>query len=208
MLKTFKLAVGMLGSNCFLAWDNKSGEGVVIDPGADGERIIQAVREREFTVKWILNTHGHGDHIGANGMLKQEYNVPLLIHELDSAMLSDPAANMSLQFGPPIASPPAARFLLPADKIQFGGVALEVIHTPGHSPGGVCLYDGVGTLFSGDTLFPGSVGRWDLPGGDQDLLLRSIRERILVLPDETEVLPGHGQNTTIGQEKRWNPFLA
>lgn len=208
MLRTFRMQVGMLGSNCFLAWDDDSGEGAVIDPGAEGDRIIEEVLKRGFAVKWILNTHGHGDHIGANAGLKRVFDAPLLIHEADAHMLTDPAANMSQAFGPPITSPPADGFLVPGEKVRFGAVALEVIHTPGHSPGGVCLYDGDGVLFSGDALFPGSVGRCDFPGGDMDLLIRCIRERLLVLPDETEVLPGHGRSTTIGVEKKWNPFLT
>jgi hydroxyacylglutathione hydrolase len=207
MLRTIKLPVGELGSNCFLAWDEAARECVVIDPGAEGERIIEAIRKRDLGVKYILNTHGHGDHIGANADIKAEFEVPILIHEADAPMLTDPALNMSLAFGPAVVSPPADAFLVPGDKVKFGSVELEVILTNGHSPGGVSLYDGEGIVFTGDALFPGSIGRCDLPGGDLGTLLQAIRKGLLVLPDETQVLPGHGQNTTIGQERKWNPYL-
>jgi hydroxyacylglutathione hydrolase len=207
MLKTFKLPVGALGSNCYLAWDTDNLQAVVIDPGAEPERIIQAISERDLDVKYILNTHGHGDHIGGNRELKETYGVPLLIHEADASMLEDPQLNMSFFFGQPVMSPPADDFLVPNETVCFGRFELAVILTPGHTPGGISLY-GERVVFVGDALFNGSVGRFDLPSSDEGLLLESIRKNLFTLPDDTRVLPGHGQDTTIGQERTCNPFFV
>ncbi|MCE5271299.1 MBL fold metallo-hydrolase [bacterium] len=208
MLRTLKIPVGDLQSNCFLAWDEATREAAVVDPGADPERIIEAVRKRDLKMRYILNTHGHGDHIGANGAIKDEYGVPILIHEAELPLLGDPVLNMSSVYGEPVVSPPADGLLAPGEKVKFGGVELEVILTNGHSPGGVSLYDGEGIVFTGDALFAGSIGRCDLPGGNLETLVKAIRKGLLVLPDPTQVLPGHAQNTTIGQERKWNPFLT
>ncbi|MBN2288849.1 MAG: MBL fold metallo-hydrolase [Candidatus Glassbacteria bacterium] len=207
MLKTYKLPVGLLGSNCYLAWDPDNRQAVVIDPGAEPERIIRAAAERDLEVHYIINTHGHGDHIGGNRELKVAYPVPLLVHQADAPMLEDARLNMSSFFGEPVLSPPADGFLVPGEKVRFGRVALTVLHTPGHTPGGVSLY-GEGAVFTGDALFCGSIGRCDMPYSDELLQLESIRKQLLTLPDETLVLPGHGQSTTIGQEKKWNPFFV
>ncbi|HUU28665.1 MAG TPA: MBL fold metallo-hydrolase, partial [archaeon] len=157
-------------------------------------------------VRYILNTHGHGDHIGANREIKEAYGAPLLIHQADALMLTDPELNISAAFGIPVTSPAADRYLLPGEKVSFGSLGLEVLWTPGHTPGGVSFY-GAGVVFTGDTLFCGSIGRYDLPGGNESLLVGSIKEKLHNLPHETLVLPGHGQNTTIGVEKNCNPFL-
>ena len=207
MLKVLKMPVEPLGSNCYLAWDSANNQAVIIDPGGEGERIVATVEKHGLEVQLILNTHGHGDHIAANGMLKKRFGVPILIHEADAPMLTDPLRNMSAIYGFPVTSPPCDGFLVPGEKIAFGRLAFHVLHTPGHSPGGVSLYSG-GCVFTGDVLFFGSVGRYDLPEGDETLLIRGIREHLLTLPEETQVYPGHGQNTTIGMEKRCNPFLV
>jgi glyoxylase-like metal-dependent hydrolase (beta-lactamase superfamily II) len=207
MLKVLKLPVELLGSNCYLAWDTENNEAVVIDPGGEADRIIQAVDKRKLNLRYILNTHGHGDHIAVNGKLKTRYGVPLLIHQADAPMLTDPNLNMSAVYGFPVASPEQDGFLVPGEKVAFGGLSLEIIATPGHSPGGVSFYS-EGVVFSGDALFFGSIGRFDLPDGDGELLIRSIKENLLTLPEDTQVFPGHGQNTTIGMEKRSNPFLV
>ncbi len=206
MLKTLKLPLGPLGTNCYLAWDNGSLEAVVIDPGGEPERVIAALSERRLRVVAIINTHGHGDHIAANREVKAATGAPILIHQADAPMLEDPELNLSALYGLPVTSPPADGFLVPGGKVAVGAVEFEVLHTPGHTPGGVSLY-GAGVVFTGDALFACSVGRWDLPGGDEDLLIGAIRERLLTLPGETVVLSGHGQNTTIGEEQACNPFL-
>ncbi len=208
MIEVRKVVVEPLQSNCYLVWSERSGEGVVIDPGGEGEKIIGRIERLGFEPKYILNTHGHGDHIAANSALKSRYdNAPLLIHRNDAPLLADPQLNMSGAYGLPVVSPEPDGFLEDGGSVEFGGLRLEVLFTPGHSPGGVSLY-GHGVVFTGDTLFMGSVGRWDLPGGDEDLLISSIRDKLLTLPEETIVYPGHAGDTTIGIEKRHNPFLV
>ena len=207
MLKTLKLPVGPLGTNCYLAWDTETNQAVVIDPGAEPQRIVNALRERELELCYILNTHGHADHIGANKELKQIYQAPLLIHEADAPMLEDPLLNMSAFFGLPVTSPAQDGFLVPGEKLTFGDLEFEILFTPGHTPGGVSFH-AEDVVFTGDALFYGSIGRCDLPYSDEFLQIRSIEENLLKLPEQTLVLPGHGQNTTIGMERRCNPFLV
>ena len=206
MLEVRKLAVAPLQSNCYLVWDEESNEGVVIDPGGEGERIVAEIERIGFTPKYILNTHCHGDHLAANDVVRKRFGVPLLVPKGEVALLDDPGLNMSVVYGLPVTSGPADSLLEPGSSIEFGGHKLEAISTAGHSPDGMSLY-GHGLLFSGDALFKGSVGRTDFPGCDEDRLISSIRNNLLTLPEETIVYPGHGPDTTIGIEKRHNPFL-
>ncbi|MBW7995303.1 MAG: MBL fold metallo-hydrolase [Candidatus Glassbacteria bacterium] len=206
MLAVRKIQLDPLQSNCYLAWDEDSGAGVVIDPGGEGARIIAEIESRRIKPQYILNTHGHGDHVAANRAVRTRFGVPLLIHPDEAPLLADPRLNMSAFYGLPVVSPPADGFLEVGGRVEFGGHELEVLHTPGHSPGGVSFH-GHGVVFTGDALFMGSVGRTDFPGCDEDLLLSKIRENLLTLPDDTIVYPGHGRDTTIGIEKRHNPFL-
>lgn len=202
------LTVGMIGTNCYLMSDPESRETLVLDPGDEAERILSVLKEDGGRVTAIVNTHGHWDHIGANGALKEATGAPLLIHEGDAGWLGQAlslrASGMPLPH--PVASPPADRFLRDGEELPLGAYRLRVIHTPGHTPGGICLYL-PGLLFSGDTLFAESVGRTDLPGGARSELIHSIREKLFALPDETLVLPGHGPATTIGDERSLNPFV-
>jgi len=207
MIEVRRIAVEPLQSNCYLCWNTDSGEGAVIDPGGEGQKIIAQVEEAGFAPLYILNTHGHGDHVAANTELKERYGVPLLIHRDEAPLLEDPQLNMSAVYGLPVTSPPADGFLAEGDKVEFGGLSFEVLYTPGHSPGGIAFY-GHGVVFTGDALFMGSIGRCDLPGGDEDLLIGKIKENLLTLPEDTVVYPGHGGSTTIGVEKRFNPFLV
>ena len=200
-----KLVVGPLEVNCYIFGD-ENGEVVVIDPGAEGERIIAFIEERGYRPRCIINTHCHIDHIRANADVKGKYNIPILVHKEDAPILTSPqdAELEEMIGGKP--SPPADRLLSEGDEIKVGSFNLKVIHTPGHTPGGISLLfdDGV---FTGDTLFAGGVGRTDLPGGSWDTLVSSIREKLLVLPDSLPIYPGHGPSSTIGEEKRYNPFL-
>lgn len=207
MLKKWKMPLGELGTNCYLAWDSGTLDAVVIDPGAEAEKIFAAIEERKLTPVAILNTHGHGDHIGANGEVKKKYAIPLYINEADAGMLDDAELNVSGLFGEPVTSPAQDGFLSHGDTFEFGNCKFKVLSTPGHTPGGISLYDGERHVFTGDALFYGSVGRCDLPDSDMELQLSSIRENLFTLPDDTIVLPGHGRNTTIGEEKQWNPYL-
>lgn len=157
----------------------------------------------------ILNTHGHGDHIEANEEVALSLNAPIYIGEKDAPALTDPATNLSVFLGMPIVSPPATRLVRDGEILTFGSETLEVIETPGHSPGSVCFYSQAhGWLFCGDLVFLESVGRTDLPGGDFPTLLHSIGERVLTLPENTIIYPGHGPETTVGHEIQFNSFLG
>lgn len=201
------VVVGALETNCYLVYCEESRACAVIDPGAEPEKIIATVADLELKPVVVLNTHGHVDHIGANSDIVRKYAVPLAIHGADAEMLKvSDYIELSLLLGAKN-SPPPDRLLSDGDEIAVGRTSLRVVHTPGHSPGSVGFVHG-GVLFSGDTLFCGGVGRTDLPGGSWKDIERSIRERILGLPGETVVLPGHGPRTTVEKERVSNPFLT
>lgn len=179
----------------------------VIDPGGSPELILSVLYGLTARVRYIINTHGHVDHIVANRQLKRRTGADICIHRADSEMLIDARKNFSDLLAVPITSPPADRFLGEGDVVRVGELKLQVIHTPGHSPGGISLVcDGL--VFTGDTLFAGSIGRWDFPGASYNLLLASVRNKLLVLDEEMIVYPGHGPISTIGTEKRENPFFT
>ena len=199
--------VGSLETNCYLVYDEGTLECAVIDPGAEPEKIIPAIAEFALRPVVILNTHGHVDHVGANSDIKERFHIPLWIHSLDAPLLDAmKGSELSLFLGAKD-SPPPDKFLKDRESITVGNVSFKVVHTPGHTPGSVSFY-GHGTLFSGDTLFCGGVGRTDLAGGSRKDLVKSIRSRIQTLPAETVVLPGHGPKTTVGQEIISNPDLT
>lgn len=204
-LRVRSLPVTPYGTNCYLV-RGEHPEAVVIDPGGDIALILALIESEGLQVSAIVNTHGHADHIGANADLAERFGCPIMVHEADARLLTDPVANLSAFLGESVLSPAADRLLRHGDRIEIGPVALHVIHTPGHTPGGICLHTD-GHLFAGDTLFAGSIGRTDFPGGSMDQLTSGIREKLLVLPDDTIVYPGHGPTTTIGAEKAENPYL-
>jgi glyoxylase-like metal-dependent hydrolase (beta-lactamase superfamily II) len=192
--------------NCFILADEKTKEAVIIDPGDDAPEILKIIRDKGFKVKYLVITHGHFDHVGANKALKDATGAELLIHEGDAPVMAS-ASLQSRAFGINTPSSPRAdRFVKHGDIITAGEVSLKVLHTPGHSPGGISLLE-QGMVFTGDSLFAGSIGRTDLPGGDLATLLRSIKTNLMALPDDTKVFCGHGPATTIGEERRENPFL-
>jgi len=202
-----RLVVGAFDTNCYLAADPTSLEALIVDPGGDPLAIAEAARSDGLAVRGIVDTHAHADHTAANDALRGQFGCPVIIHELDALALTDPEANLSVwaEHAEPAISP-ADRLLKDGDEIRIGEFVFRVMHTPGHTPGGICLLvDGV--LFSGDTLFAGGIGRTDLPGGSYERLIESIRSRLLVLPDDTAVYPGHGPETTIGHERQTNPWL-
>jgi len=203
-----ELVVGPLSVNCFVLGCEETREGVVVDPGGDVERIIQAVRHHGLTIRYIINTHGHFDHVGGNRQAIAEFGAPLLIHQADAPML-DRVADVGRMYGIQGENSPAPDdFLVDGMEIGFGTCRMKVLHTPGHTQGGCCLYlAGENRIITGDTLFADSIGRTDLPGGSHDQLLESIRSKLFVLPDDVAAYPGHGPETSIGHEKRHNPYL-
>lgn len=206
-MRIWSKALTPFASNCYILACTETGEAAVVDPGEPDPWIKQVLRAENLTPKLIILTHGHVDHIGGVQWVQSFTDAPVLIHPDDAPMLSDPERNGSLFFGPPVTAPGPDRYLSEAEPVTLGKLSLQVIHTPGHSPGGVSLYT-PGHLIAGDTLFAGSIGRTDLPGGDYATLIRSIREKLFVLPPETVVYPGHMGTTTIGDEALYNPFLG
>ena len=202
MIKVKTFAIGSLQANCYLVYDTNSKEGFLIDPGVFDEDIKKEIETLGIKIKAIINTHGHADHIGGN----KKFGYPVLIHKNDSSFLGNPAKNLSLFTGTFSISPRAHSFLVDGEVIKAGEIEFKVIHTPGHTSGGISLKL-EDKVFTGDTLFRENVGRTDLPGGSQEDLLRSIRERLLRLPDDTKVFPGHGPSSTIGHERKHNPYL-
>ncbi|MDO4732973.1 MAG: MBL fold metallo-hydrolase [Bacillota bacterium] len=200
------LPLGRLYTNCYLLICGESRLAAVIDPGADAQRILDAARQAEAEISMIINTHGHWDHVGANRELQELCGAPILIHREDAAALQDGSLSLAAHFGGDPDCGSADRLLEEGDEILLGQLRLQVLHTPGHTPGGICLL-GAGFLFSGDTLFNLSMGRSDLVGGDEVALLRSLQEKLYPLDDDLLVYPGHGSSSRMGYEKAHNPFL-
>jgi len=208
-----RLAVTPLETNCYIL--SRDGKGaLVIDPGGEGERIVAWLKEHALSPEWIVCTHGHGDHIGGNEALKQAFpEVRIAVGEPDVDYLRSPMKNMSVLMGLWLKSPAADLTLNDGDRFAFQDLTFEVIAVPGHTPGGICLYvrpggeAGTPILFSGDVLFARGIGRSDIPEGDHEALISTLRKRLLILPGETVVYPGHGPSTTIGKERRVNPWL-
>lgn len=207
MLKYETVVVGSLETNCYLVYDDQSLECAVVDPGAEPHRIIRAVLELKLEPVILVNTHGHIDHIGANKDIKEKFEIPFWIHDSDKAMLNNILQSELGLFLGARESPPPDGFLKDGKELTIGTGILKILHTPGHSPGSVSLL-GDGFVLSGDSLFYGGVGRTDLPGGSWEELVHSINSKILILPEETVVLPGHGPMTTVGLEKSTNPFIT
>jgi hydroxyacylglutathione hydrolase len=201
------LPVGLIQTNCYVVGCEETRSGAVIDPGGHPERILNWVRQNQLSIEYVLDTHAHFDHTDANGAIVEATGAPLALHPLDLPLLkaSGGAALFGLHADP---SPPPDMELHGGDEIVVGRLCFQVLHTPGHTPGHVCFYEASeGVVFDGDVLFYRSIGRTDLPGGSHTQLLDSIRRVLFALPDETVVYSGHGPVTTIGEEKRLNPWL-
>ncbi|PHV71652.1 MBL fold metallo-hydrolase [Sporanaerobium hydrogeniformans] len=205
-----RVTVGMLQEHTYFFIDEKTKHGFVIDPGAEGKRLLDYIKEKGWVIEKILLTHGHFDHMGAADFLKQELHCPIVCHEEGKAYLSDPAWNMSGALG--------EHFICEADSYVKHGdfirleandkMTLRVIHAPGHTLDGIAFYcEEEGVAFVGDILFAGAIGRSDLPGGNMQRLMSAIRAQLFTLPENTVVYPGHGDTTTIGKEKETNPFF-
>jgi glyoxylase-like metal-dependent hydrolase (beta-lactamase superfamily II) len=202
------IPVGPLQVNGYILGCERSNEGIVIDAGGSVDRLLARIGKLGLTIRYLLDTHGHFDHVGGNRAFLEATGARFLIHEKD-AFLLPMAADSARSFGVVAENSPAPdQYLTDGMTVEFGDQHLVVIHTPGHSPGGCCFYSReAGALFTGDTLFNGSVGRTDLPGGSMEVLVRSIRERLAILPETTRVYPGHGPSSTIAIELFTNPFL-
>lgn len=201
------LPLGDFAVNCYIVASETTKEGMLIDPGAEAKTILDQVRKLGLTISLIVNTHAHLDHTMELGAVKEALGARFALHAADVPILENVPATTLLWMGRRIPDVPAPEIVLQdGDAIDVGDLHFTVIHTPGHSPGSICLHtDGI--VFSGDTLFFYGIGRTDLPGGSYEQLMESIATRLLVLPDDTIVYPGHGPDTTIGQEKQGNPFL-
>jgi Zn-dependent hydrolases, including glyoxylases len=196
-----RIPVGAYAANCYILMDEDTKESAIIDPGEDVHNLIKAITDMKARVKYILLTHGHADHTGAAVQLKNEFNSPLYINEQDYQMIN----NGEFMYGDVAGE--VDKYISEGDTFKLGNSEIRCILTPGHTPGGVCfLVDNM--IFTGDTLFAGSIGRTDLAGGDFDIIIKSIKEKLMKLPDDITVLPGHGSESSIGREKMHNPFLS
>ncbi len=201
----FRLPVGRLAANCYILADLPHKKAMVIDPGGDGDRILKVLKDNDLTVAMIVNTHGHWDHAGDNPVIQAATGAPLYIHQADAAFLGKADLNLSVHFSSAAACGKATNLLADGDVLTLGDLKIKVLHTPGHTPGGVCLLCDK-LLFAGDTLFAGSMGRTDLAGGDSMAMTKSLKEVLMSLDDDIQVYPGHGPATTIGHERQVNPF--
>ena len=205
-MKIKRVPAGVYAANCYIIYSETTKDGIIVDPGGDAEAILAFIEREGLKIKDIILTHGHGDHIGGVPELKKALNANVMIHKDDHELLVDGNKNLSstMVMGPIAIE--ADRLLNDGDVIEFGDLKAEIIHTPGHTKGGIALKIN-NSLITGDTLFAGSIGRTDLLGGDYETIIKSIKEKLLILPDEVEVMPGHGGTSTIGREKASNPFL-
>jgi len=201
------IPVGITQTNCYVVGCEETHEGVVIDPGGHPQRILKAIEESRLAIRYVLNTHCHFDHMGANAEIVTATGAPLALHPAELPILQ--AQGGAAWFGVPVQESPLPDLELEDGQVlEVGALHFQVLHTPGHSPGGVTFYlNEEEVAFDGDVLFEMGIGRTDLPGGDWDTLMRSIREILFTLPDDTVLYPGHGSKTTVGQEKRLNLWL-
>jgi hydroxyacylglutathione hydrolase len=211
-VRVVRLVVGPLATNAYLVSDGEDAAALIVDPGGDPDRIVAECRALGLSPSYIVNTHGHVDHMAANEHVRRAFpGATLCIGAGDAERLGDPAGNLSAAFGAALSAPAPDLSLTEGDLLRVARLRLEVLGTPGHTPGSICLLardERPFVLFSGDLLFRRGVGRTDLPGGDWARLLASIRGKVLPLPDDTVVWPGHGEPTTVGEERSGNALLA
>ncbi len=201
------ICVGPFQVNCYVLASQDGGQAIIIDPGYDFAKIKKVLDKHQLKPAFIINTHGHYDHIACD----DDFGVPVYVHRKDLTLLKDAKLNLSTFLMAPYSVKSEVRILEDKDKVELGQMQLEVIYTPGHTPGGICLLMRKPTnniLFSGDTLFCQGIGRTDFPQADEKLLIKSIKEKLFNLVDETAIYPGHGPSSTIGEERKGNPFLT
>ena len=205
-----KLVVGFLETNCYIVGCERTKKAFIVDPGAESSGIIEEVKKEHLNPEYIISTHGHGDHIGANENIKQEFgDLKILIHANDKDMLIDASKNLSADFAMNYVSPSADLVLNGGEIIEVGSLELKILFTPGHTPGGISIFiRKEKAVFTGDVLFCSSVGRTDLPSSSGADLVRAIKEKLMVLDSDVVIYPGHGPDSTIGKERESNPFLV
>lgn len=206
-MKLIRIPAGIYAANCYIVYSENTNDGIIVDPGGDADHIMEVIEKNKLNINHIILTHGHGDHIGGVIDLKSSLNVDVMIHEEDAEMLRNGDINLSTTMAMGSVEIEPDKLLKDGDIIKFGDLEAEVIHTPGHTRGGICLKI-EDILITGDTLFSGSIGRTDLSGGNYETIIRSIKEKLMVLSDNIEVLPGHGGPSTVGRERVSNPFLV
>ena len=204
-LVLMRMPLGSYGTNCYVLGDTSVGKAFIIDPGTS--EVMQSLEKHELTPEAILLTHGHHDHIGGIQGILKDYNIPVYIHKADADYLHNPALNLSEYSASPIRIDGDIRLVKEGDTLNCGDITVNVLETPGHTPGGVC-YIMEGLIFAGDTLFRDSIGRTDFDGGDYDTLIQAIQNKLYTLPESTMVYPGHGPETQISYEKQYNPFVT
>ena len=208
MMLVKEFTVGAIGTNCCVAANSETKEALVIDPGDEAEVIERYLSSKDYKPVAVLLTHGHFDHCMAARQLAEDYQIPVYVHEGDKETMETPSYNLCMMIGQELIFTADQYFHGETDRASLAGFEIDVFHTPGHTPGGACFYiKDEGILFSGDTLFCESVGRTDFPNGSMSQLVRSIKEKLMPLPDSTKVLPGHNSWTTIGEERMYNPYL-
>lgn len=206
-MELMRIPAGIYAANCYIVYSENTKDGIVVDPGGDADHILETIEKNKLNINHIILTHGHGDHIGGVTELKNALNVSVMIHEEDAEMLRNGEINLSTTMAMGSVEIEPDKLLKDGDIIKFGDLEAEVIHTPGHTKGGICLKI-EDILITGDTLFAGSIGRTDLSGGNYETIISSIKEKLMVLSDNIEVFPGHGGPSTIGRERVRNPFLV
>lgn len=204
-MKVKRFVLGMYQINCYLVWNEQNQKGFLVDPGTYSEAIKEYVEEKNIKLECIILTHAHGDHIGGLEKFMSDYNIPVYIHEKEASILKDSKLNYSAGIAGHKVEMEADRLLKDGETLEIGGIPLRILHTPGHTPGGICIYIAP-FLLSGDSLFEESIGRTDFSYCSTDDLINAIKSKLYALPDDTKVLPGHGMETSIGHEKKRNPF--